>query len=74
VPVADARLTPRQERLLRALMAGLTNREIAGRLGLQEQTVKNQLSVLYGKLGVRSRLQLAVRARRHVRSEGLMDK
>jgi two-component system, NarL family, nitrate/nitrite response regulator NarL len=71
--VSDARLTPRQQRLLRALLAGLTNREIAGRLGLQEQTVKNQLSVLYGKLGVRSRLELAVRAGRQVLAEDSMD-
>ena len=72
--MVDARLTPRQQRLLRALLAGLTNRQIAGRLGLREQTVKNQLSVLYGKLGVRSRLELAVRAGRHVSLEVSTDK
>ena len=55
------RLTPRQ-RQVSALLAGSTNREIARRLGLQEQTVKNQLSVIYGKLGVRNRLELAVPA------------
>ncbi|MGQ0733986.1 MAG: response regulator transcription factor [Acidobacteriota bacterium] len=42
----------------------MTNREIARRLGLQEQTVKNQLSVIYGKLGVRNRLELAVHVAR----------
>ena len=59
------RLTPRQEQILRALLSGLTNREIAGQLGLREQTVKNQLSVIYGRLGVRNRLELAVLAGRH---------
>jgi len=67
--VVSAGLTPRQRRLVRALLAGSTNREIAARLGLQEQTVKNQLSVIYGKLGVRNRLQLAVQGRR----DGLLD-
>ena len=64
-----ARLTPRQQQILRALLTGSTNREIASRLGLREQTVKNQLSAIYGKLGVRNRLQLAVHAGRH-RSSG----
>ena len=65
----SARLTPQQRRLVRVLLSGSTNREIAARLGLQEQTVKNQLSVIYGKLGVRNRLQLAV----HGRLDGLLD-
>lgn len=65
----SARLTPRERRLVRALLAGSTNREIAGRLGLREQTVKNQLSVIYNKMGVRNRLELAVHAGRH----GLLD-
>ncbi|MGQ0735011.1 MAG: response regulator transcription factor, partial [Acidobacteriota bacterium] len=55
-----AELTSRQRRLVCGILTGLTNREIARRLGLQEQTVKNQLSVIYGKLGVRNRLELAV--------------
>lgn len=61
----SARLTRRQRNLVRALLAGSTNREIAGRLGLREQTVKNQLSVIYRKLGVRNRLELAVHAKRY---------
>jgi two-component system, NarL family, nitrate/nitrite response regulator NarL len=65
-----ARLTPRERRLIHALLAGSTNREIARRLGLQEQTVKNQLSVIYNKLGVRNRLELAVLANR----DGLLER
>ncbi len=67
--MVTARLTPRQQRLARALLEGSTNREIAARLGLREQTVKNQLTVLYGKLRVRNRLELAVHAGRY----GLLD-
>jgi DNA-binding NarL/FixJ family response regulator len=54
-----APLTPRQRNLVHALLEGLTNREIAKRFGTREQTVKNQLSALFRKLGVASRLQLA---------------
>ena len=61
----SVRLTPRQRQIIRALAAGATNREIARRLGLKEQTIKNQLTVIYGELGVRNRLELAVRVRRH---------
>lgn len=65
----SARLTPRERQISRALAAGATNREIAVRLGLREQTVKNRLTVIYGKLGVRNRLELAVHAGRY----GLLD-
>ena len=53
-------LTESEERLVRVLVSGATNREIARRLGLREQTVKNRLSAIYGKLGLRNRLELAV--------------
>ena len=55
---------------MRALLAGATNREIARQLGVQLQTVKNCLTSVYGKLGVRSRLELALRAKRF----GLVDR
>lgn len=58
-------LTSRQRQIVRILGCGATNREIAERLGLREQTIKNQLSLIYGKLGVRNRLELAVHAARH---------
>ena len=48
---------------------GATNKEIALRLGLREQTVKNRLSAIYGKLGLRNRLELAVYLARMAASE-----
>jgi DNA-binding NarL/FixJ family response regulator len=62
----SSRLTPRELKIVRALCAGATNREIAGGLGFREQTVKNRLSVIYGKLGVRNRVELAMHAERHL--------
>jgi DNA-binding NarL/FixJ family response regulator len=42
-----------------------TNRDIADQLGLSEQTVKNHLSHIFDKVGVSSRLELALYAIHH---------
>jgi DNA-binding NarL/FixJ family response regulator len=57
------RLTPRERELLGLLSQGLDNVNIANRLHLGEQTVRNYLSRLYGKLGVRTRAGAIVWAR-----------
>jgi two-component system nitrate/nitrite response regulator NarL len=53
----EAELTERELELLEALSDGLTNKGIAQRLGLSEQTVKFHLSSVYRKLGVSSRTE-----------------
>jgi DNA-binding NarL/FixJ family response regulator len=53
-------MTPRERDLLRGIVAGRTNREIAQTLGIGVQAVKNPLSVLYEKCYVRNRLELAL--------------
>jgi DNA-binding NarL/FixJ family response regulator len=59
------KLTPREREIVRAIAHGRTNREVAENLGLSEQTVKNQLSVVFQKLHVKNRLELAVYVMRH---------
>jgi two-component system, NarL family, nitrate/nitrite response regulator NarL len=54
------RLTTRERALVAAVLDGCSNREIARRLNVSEQTIKNQFSVLFQKLGVASRLELAM--------------
>jgi two-component system, NarL family, nitrate/nitrite response regulator NarL len=65
----DQRLTERDELVIRHLVSGATNREIALRTGLCEQTVKNRLSAIYSKLGLRNRLELTVYLSRMAASE-----
>jgi DNA-binding NarL/FixJ family response regulator len=55
-------LTDPELALLRQVAAGLSNKEIAARLGYAERTIKNRLSLLFGKIGVRDRTQAAVYA------------
>ncbi len=51
-------LSKREMDVVRSLAEGLTNREIAERLGLSQHTIKNYLFRVYDKLGVSSRLEL----------------
>jgi DNA-binding NarL/FixJ family response regulator len=57
-------LTSREIEVVRLVVRGHSNAEIAERLGIQLQAVKNLLSALYAKLGVSTRLQLALLALR----------
>ncbi len=53
-------LTAREMQIARAVAEGRGNREIATQLGITEQTVKNHLTSIFEKVGVASRLQLAL--------------
>jgi DNA-binding CsgD family transcriptional regulator len=55
-------LTPRETEVYELLRTGLTNREIARLLFIEESTVKAHTHHIYNKLGVRSRSALAVQA------------
>jgi two-component system, NarL family, nitrate/nitrite response regulator NarL len=66
VRVVDSRgfrlLTPREEQLVAQVMAGLTNRKAACELGLTEHTVKKYMNHIFDKLGISTRVELAIYA------------
>jgi len=56
-------LTPREQEILKMLIEGKSNREIAQGLVVELSTVKWHITQIYQKLNVRSRVQAIVRAR-----------
>lgn len=62
-PTVD--LTDRETEVLRLLATGAANREIARSLYLSEGTVKNHISSILNRLGVRDRTQAAIYAHEH---------
>jgi two-component system, NarL family, response regulator DevR len=61
-------LSGQEQRILDLVGSGLTNREIAERMGLAEKTVKNYVSSMLAKLGLTSRTQAAIFATKHPHS------
>ena len=64
-PAPGFGLTPRELDIVETIVAGYSNREIARHLSISEDTVKNHLSNVFDKLGVSSRLELALFAVNH---------
>ena len=56
------RLTGRESQVVAHVRQGFSNKEIARRLGIQEDTVKKHLQAAFGKLGVRRRALVALSA------------
>jgi DNA-binding NarL/FixJ family response regulator len=56
-------LSPRERQILALIADGLSNADIAERLGISEKTVRNHTSNLFDKLGVWTRAQAMVFAR-----------
>jgi two-component system, NarL family, response regulator LiaR len=61
-PGREVGLTERESEVLALMASGLSNRELAVRLGISEHTVKVHLKHVYAKLGFRSRAQAAAHA------------
>jgi DNA-binding NarL/FixJ family response regulator len=53
-------LTPRELEIVSAVVAGYSNKEIAEYFKISEDTVKHHLSNIFDKLGVSTRLELAL--------------
>ena len=62
-------LTPRERELVRLVADGASNKEIARRCAISVKTVKTHLTSIFKKLGLSTRLELAVAVRRATSSE-----
>ncbi len=65
-------LTPREMEVISAIVAGYTNKDIAQKFAISEQTVKHHLTNIFDKVGVSNRLELALFAVNHHLAEGLV--
>lgn len=62
-PVATDKLsalTPREQEIVRLIVGGATNKQVASELDISERTVKGHLSNVFQKLGVSDRLKLVL--------------
>lgn len=64
-PARNFGLTKREMEILSTIVAGFTNKEIAKKFNLSEDTVKHHLTNIFDKVGVSSRLELALFAINH---------
>ena len=62
---AEDELSLRESEIVRLIAAGLSNKEIGGRLCLSEKTVKNHVSRIFSKLQITARTQAAIYAIRN---------
>ena len=58
-------MTPRERQVVRTVAAGFTNKDIAAQLRISEDTVKHHLTNIFDKVGVSTRLELALFATAH---------
>ena len=67
------RLTPKEVEVATMVWEGLTNREIGNILGTSEQVIKNHLRSAFDKLGVWSRLEMAMYVASHGGKNWMQD-
>jgi len=67
------RLTPKEIQVAILVWEGMTNREIGNLMGTSEQVIKNHLRNTFDKLGVWSRLELAMYVAAHGGKECFLE-
>ena len=66
-------LTKREESIVRLVAEGMTNRAISHQLNLSENTVRNYLFRIFNKVGISSRLELALYENNRRQAHGLLE-
>ncbi len=65
MPPTEHELTERELEVLQLIATGASNREIADKLVVSEGTIKNHVSSILSRLGLRDRIQAAIYAHEH---------
>jgi DNA-binding NarL/FixJ family response regulator len=65
MPGGNETITDREKQVLEMLVAGLSNKEIGGPLGIEERTVKAHIAKMMRKVRVHNRIELSVHAITH---------
>jgi two-component system, NarL family, response regulator DevR len=69
-----SQLTHQEQKILALIAQGLTNKEIAQRLGSSPFTVQNQVKVIIRKLGLKNRVQVAYLVGQHVNIDKIVER
>ena len=69
----NVQLTKKEKQILECICNGMTNKEIAKKMFISEQTVKSHCNHLFKKFGVSNRLKLAVRAPKYLSGTMLLQ-
>ncbi|GGA38458.1 response regulator transcription factor [Psychrobacillus lasiicapitis] len=64
-PLVNIRLTEKEQAILREIEKGYTNKIIARNLIMSQRTVEHQLTKIFSKLGVESRMEAVQKAQEH---------
>lgn len=67
------RLSPAQKRIAELVAQAYPNREIARRLKIKEQSVRNELSRIFRKMGIWNRVELALLLRKQAAAENVNE-
>ena len=63
-PAPQSGLSPRELEVLTNVAAGLSDKQVAGRLGISPKTVRNHLSQIFSKLNAGNRVEAVINALR----------
>jgi DNA-binding NarL/FixJ family response regulator len=63
-PIASPNLSNRELEVLTSVAAGLSDKQVAGRLGISPKTVRNHLSKVFVKLSASNRVEAVINAMR----------
>lgn len=65
IPLVNIRLSEKEQAILKEVENGYTNKDIAIHLFMSQRTVEHHLTKIFSKLGVESRMEAVLKAKKH---------